>query len=67
MSMIIEDEDLIQVSEFEYIADATLELSIFEEKFKKNFNTLMLRLWLVCLLINLAICPRSEIRLNLII
>jgi len=34
----IEDEDLIQVSEFEYIADATLELSIFEEKFNKDFN-----------------------------
>ena len=36
----IDDEDLIQVSEFEYIADATLELSIFEEKFKKNFNNI---------------------------
>ena len=34
----IDDEDLIQVSEFEYIADATLELSIFEEKFNKDFN-----------------------------
>jgi magnesium and cobalt transporter len=36
----IDDEDLIQVSEFEYIADATLELSIFEEKFNKNFNNI---------------------------
>jgi magnesium and cobalt transporter len=36
----IEDEDLIQVSEFEYIADATLELSIFEEKFNKDFNNI---------------------------
>ncbi|MDB9908955.1 CBS domain-containing protein [Gammaproteobacteria bacterium] len=34
-----EDLDgLIQVSEFEYIADATLELSIFEEKFEKDFG-----------------------------
>jgi magnesium and cobalt transporter len=31
-------DDLIQVSEFEYIADANLELSIFEEKFKKDFG-----------------------------
>jgi len=31
-------DDLIQVSEFEYIADATLELSIFEEKFSKDFG-----------------------------
>ena len=31
-------DDLIQVSEFEYIADATLELSIFEEKFEKDFG-----------------------------
>ena len=31
-------DDLIQVSEFEYIADATLELSIFEEKFAKDFG-----------------------------
>lgn len=36
----IEDEDLIQVSEFEYIADATLELSIFEEKFNKDFSNI---------------------------
>ena len=36
----IEDEDLIQVSEFEYIADATLELSIFEEKFNKDVNNI---------------------------
>ena len=33
-----EDEDLIQVSEYEYIANATLELSEFEKKFKKSFN-----------------------------
>jgi len=33
-----DDEDLIQVSEYEYIADATLELSEFENKFNKNFN-----------------------------
>ena len=33
-----DDEDLIQVSEYEYIADATLELSEFEAKFNKNFN-----------------------------
>jgi len=31
-------DDLIQVSEFEFIADATLELSIFEEKFEKDFG-----------------------------
>jgi magnesium and cobalt transporter len=31
-------DDLIQVSEYEYIADATLELSVFEEKFEKNFG-----------------------------
>ena len=31
-------DDLIQVSEFEYIADANLELSIFEEKFEKDFG-----------------------------
>ena len=35
-----DDEDLIQVSEYEYIADATLELSEFENKFDKNFNGL---------------------------
>ena len=33
-----EDEDLIQVSEYEYIANATLELSEFEQKFNKSFN-----------------------------
>ena len=33
-----EEEDLIQVSEFEYIANATLELSEFEQKFNKSFN-----------------------------
>ena len=33
-----DEEDLIQVSEHEYIADATLELSEFENKFNKNFN-----------------------------
>ena len=33
-----EDEDLIQVSEYEYIANATLELSEFEQKFDKSFN-----------------------------
>ena len=33
-----DEEDLIQVSEYEYIADATLELSEFENKFNKNFN-----------------------------
>ncbi len=33
-----DDEDLIQVSENEYIANATLELSEFEQKFNKNFN-----------------------------
>src|SRR6056300_1936291 len=33
-----DDEDLIQVSEYEYIADATLELTEFENKFNKNFN-----------------------------
>ena len=33
-----EDEELIQVSENEYIANATLELSEFEEKFNKSFN-----------------------------
>ena len=33
-----EDEDLIQVSEYEYIANATLELSAFEQKFNKSFN-----------------------------
>ena len=33
-----DDEDLIQVSENEYIADATLELSEFEKKFNKDFN-----------------------------
>jgi magnesium and cobalt transporter len=33
-----DDEGLIQVSEYEYIADATLELSEFEAKFNKNFN-----------------------------
>ena len=33
-----EEEDLIQVSEYEYIANATLELSEFEQKFNKNFN-----------------------------
>jgi magnesium and cobalt transporter len=31
-------DDLIQVSEYEYIADATLELSVFEEKFEKDFG-----------------------------
>ena len=31
-------DDLIQVSEFEYIADANLELSIFEERFEKDFG-----------------------------
>ena len=33
-----EEEDLIQVSEYEYIANATLELSAFEQKFNKSFN-----------------------------
>lgn len=33
-----EEEDLIQVSEYEYIANATLELSEFEQKFNKSFN-----------------------------
>ena len=33
-----EDEDLIQVSEYEYIANATLELSEFEQRFNKSFN-----------------------------
>ena len=33
-----EEEDLIQVSENEYIANATLELSEFEQKFNKSFN-----------------------------
>ena len=33
-----EEEDLIQVSECEYIANATLELSEFEQKFNKSFN-----------------------------
>ena len=33
-----EDEDLIQVSEYEYIANATLELSEFEQKFDKSFS-----------------------------
>ena len=33
-----DDEDLIQVSENEYIANATLELSEFEKKFNKDFN-----------------------------
>ncbi len=33
-----EDEDLIQVSEYEYIANATLELTEFEQKFNKSFN-----------------------------
>ena len=33
-----EDEDLIQVSEYEYIANATLDLSEFEQKFDKSFN-----------------------------
>ena len=31
-------DDLIQVSGFEYIADANLELSIFEERFEKDFG-----------------------------
>jgi len=31
-------DDLIQVSQYEYIADATLELSVFEEKFEKDFG-----------------------------
>ena len=33
-----EEEDLIQVGEYEYIANATLELSEFEQKFNKSFN-----------------------------
>tara|TARA_B100001029_G_C15063933_1_gene461545 strand:- start:2918 stop:3658 length:741 start_codon:yes stop_codon:yes gene_type:complete len=33
-----DEDDLIQVSENEFIADATLELSEFEEKFNKTFN-----------------------------
>ncbi len=33
-----DDDELIQVSEFEYIADANLELSTFEDKFNKNFD-----------------------------
>jgi magnesium and cobalt transporter len=33
-----EEEDLIQVSEYEYIANATLELTEFEQKFNKSFN-----------------------------
>ena len=33
-----EDEDLIQVSEYEYIANPTLELTEFEQKFNKRFN-----------------------------
>ena len=33
-----DEDELIQVSEFEYIADANLELSIFEDKFNKNFD-----------------------------
>ena len=32
------EEDLIQVSEYEYIANATLELTEFEQKFNKSFN-----------------------------
>ena len=35
-----EEEDLIQVSEYEYIANATLELSEFEQKFNKSFNSM---------------------------
>ena len=35
-----DEEDLIQVSEYEYIADATLELSEFENKFNKDFNAI---------------------------
>ena len=33
-----EEEDLIQVSEYEYIANAPLELTEFEQKFNKSFN-----------------------------
>ena len=33
-----DEDELIQVNEHEYIADANLELSIFEDKFNKNFD-----------------------------